>query len=188
MPKEFGNYTADQWDKLREFWFANPQLTLKDLPAYAESITGKSFKYPDIKNFADTNGWEVARTKYLAENGSNIDTSGGSVIAEVNHIRQIVYQQIVAANESGLLLTGDFDRDEVTALLSGIDNLKIVKLRPGGVDAQMVNAYMNLLTKSNVRLDLGTTSGKTSREQLFDAVEEAEKELDDYYRTVASAE
>lgn len=197
MPKltPHTDYHPEIWTRLKEYYFSHPGISLRQTAARSAMICGKSVKYGDLKPIAQRENWEVERNRLLAQVAIQandeleaVDAEADNVINEVNNIRRIVYRQIVAASENGLLLTGEFDRDAVIALLTGIPDLKIVKLRPGGVDAQMVNAYMNLLAKSNVRLDLaGGVSGKTSREQALEVIDEADKELDDYYQSLAAS-
>lgn len=178
MRRPGGNYTEEVWERLREFYLANPQFDLTDIAAASAQICGKEVAYADLK--ARATNWDIERNQLDAAPEKD-------VASEVNHIRRIVYEQIIAASQNGLMLVGDFDRQEVMVALNGIKNLKIVTMRPGGVDAQMVNAYMNLLQKSNVRLDLGIQSGKTSREQVMDLSQQAKDELDEYYRSVSAA-
>lgn len=138
----------------------------------SRDLCGKHVDLDAIKTRSRIEGWEIER--------NSLKNSSEDVVSEVHHIRQIVYQQIVAASESGLMLVGEFDHEAVMRLLSGIENLKVIKLKPGAVDASMVNAYMNLLTKSNIRLDMVGASGKTSREQGIDLLREAMEELAEY--------
>lgn len=162
----------DLFKTLREIYIGSPNLTLKELSDMSQDLCGKFVDLDAIATRSRIEGWDVERNALRNDNTS--------VASEVHHIRQIVYQQIVAANESGLLLVGDFDHEEVTSLLKGIEGLRVTKLRPGGVDAAMVNAYMNLLAKSNIRLDMVGASGKTSREQGLDLFKEAMAELAEY--------
>lgn len=170
---------ADAIAKLETFFLANPAVDIRKLSGMSEEICGKKVEYEFIKSQARDGNW-VERRNALNKKPEN------DISSEVDHIRRIVYSQIVSANESGILITSDEANLLETAvrLLEGIEGIRIVRIKPGAVDATMVNAYMNLLSKTNANLNLGTTNGKTEREQAFDMFEQAQKELNEQYRSV----
>lgn len=180
-------YSDDTFNRLFDFFMANPSLTVKDVADRSKEVCGVAVKYVDLREVARRADWAVKRSQFQEAVNTSAVSDDDNVVSEVNHIRRIIYRQITAASEAGVMITGEgADYDTIKEALAGIPDIKVVKLRPGGVDAQMVNAYMNLLSKSNVKLDLGgNVSGKTAREQALELTGEADKELNDYYQSLA---
>lgn len=180
MPK-FSAYNSEVAISLRTFFLANPSMDLRQLARLSESICGQEVPYEKVKELAGRENWEVQRA---AKKG---DEEVDDVLAEVQHIRRMVYQQMVVANEAGLLVTGLPEMLETASNLLGSlgENVKVVRIRPGGLDASMVNAYMNLLAKTNMNLNMKSGSGKTGRQEAIELSVEADKELDEYYQSLA---
>jgi hypothetical protein len=106
---------------------------------------------------------------------------------EINHLRALLYEQIVANAEGGYFVTGD-DLDETILIetLSRIDGIQIRKINPGSTEPALVNAYMNILSKANIQADTGI-SAKTSREQVLDAIEEYLEESENGHSPIPAA-
>lgn len=171
--RKFGNTSPEAIRKLKEH-FLSTTISIPELAAMSQVICGQNVNYDALIEYVhhDPEGdWEVTRNSLNFARSENVGE-------EVNHIRQIVYQQIIAANESGLLIVGEFDESEIKERLSDMkDTIKIVRIRPGGVDSAMVNAYMNLLSKSNIPINISGSSAKTAREQGLDYIRQAKEEL-----------
>jgi hypothetical protein len=106
---------------------------------------------------------------------------------EINHLRALLYEQIVANAEGGYFVTGDnLDETILIETLSRIDGIQIRKINPGSTEPALVNAYMNILSKANIQADTGI-SAKTSREQVLDAIEEYLEESENGHSPIPAA-
>lgn len=134
-----------------------------------DRIKRESSLHPDL--------WVVARRG--PESRSDIAT-------EVDTIRHLMFETIVASSQEGIWIP-IINKDNETTIMRLIRSIEaelvsygcgeIRRIKPKGLDHNLVNAYMGLLSKSNVNLDIGA-SAKTSREQAMDIVAEALDESD----------
>lgn len=178
MRRKLGNTNQDALNQLKTFALANPAVPIEQIALRSKSICGQEISYDRLKIYAerDPDGpWLIQRSAQKTDD----------VSSEVNHVRRIVYSQIVAQNEGGLLLTGDFDEQALTEMFEGT-TVKISRVNPNSADAALINAYMNLLSKSNVNFSLGDTSGRSSREQVIEEARKALTEFNDRSGSVAS--
>jgi hypothetical protein len=165
--KKFGQYSEDLIERAREIFLANPELSFAELSRQSANLLGFHIELDSLKEYAAKGNWAVQRS---ALQGNKSDTD---IISEVNIIREILFSQILAESRTGLLITGNFDKEEIAHRLSGLD-IKIVEFSPRGVDPQLVNAYMNCLQKAGIKLEGLGTSAKTSRQQI---IEQAQEEI-----------
>ena len=170
-----GKASTDAIKRLKEYFLDHPEIDYEKLAEMSASICGQEVVLDAIKRESAADGnWYVERNS--RQYGKTDEIS-----EEINHVRQIVYQQILVSNEGGLFISAkdgqDFNESEIVQALSKLHWVKVVKIKPGGVDAAMVNAYMNLLSKTNVPISLSGTSGKTSREQAIEMIRKVQEEL-----------
>lgn len=165
MSRTRSGETSPEAIRLLKEYYLSSFCTYKDLATLSESICSQKIAYTNLIEYIrfDPEGdWEVTRNSLQFANRDD-------VTQEVNDIRKIVYQQIIALSENGLLLVGDIDESDVKKRLEGLD-IKLVRIRPGGVDGNLVNAYMNLLQKSNIPINAPGSSSKTPLEQGIDLI------------------
>jgi len=151
-------YSDDIKSKAKDIFVNNPDMTLEKLSKLSQNLLGQKIELEIIKVWSKEDSWHTQRNQIV---------TGPSV--EVEHIRQIVYRQIVAASEGGILITGEAQMAEIEKALSGIKGIEIVQFNPN-IDPQLINSYMNLLSKSNVKVSMGNTSAKTSRQQALELI------------------
>lgn len=152
---------------VQEFYVSNPGLSARAISDMSEKIFGRSISTDLIKGWIQKGGWQALR------NATSSVTSE-EIAQEVNAIRKIVYQQIVNNASGGILIRGDVPYDEIAARLEGLD---LILVYVESTDPQLVNAYMNLLAKSKLDLNLSSGSAKTPRQQV---IEEARAVISEY--------
>lgn len=150
--------------------YVTSDLTVDKLAGMSKKLVGKQIPRETINTYVKRNMWNVERNRIRSEKGSD----AGKIQQELDEIRELVYKQIVQGAKKGLFLTGDFDREEVMELLSGIDGVEVSKINPRGIEPSWVNAYVNLLDKSKVidNLKPSGVSGKTALQQAEELVAE----------------
>lgn len=170
LNKKFGQFSPDILARLKNAYLDNPSLSFEDLAARSAELVGQAISLERLKVYARTDptgNWYVERNRKLGTGG------GTDIVEEINFIRRMVFEQIMFSHTSGLLLCGDFDKDEVTEYLDAqFPSIDIVDIRPGGLDPALVNSYMGLLSKSKFDLNL-TSSAKTSYEQALEIARKA---------------
>lgn len=169
--KPFGNFSEDLLARLKAYYLANPGLSMEAISELSEQLVGQHVPSDRLKVYAKndkTGNWFVERNRREGAGQTNKD-----IIEEIHNIRRMVYEQLVSSHQSGLLLLGDFDHDEVTLYLAKrFPNIDFVEIRPGSIDPALINAYMGLLSKSKANLDI-TSSAKTSYEQALELARKA---------------
>lgn len=145
-------------------------VTLEQIAEQSKSLFGQEIPYETLRVIARNNSkiWTVER------NAETSDISG-----EVDEIRRIIFEQIVTESQEGYFVAlDDLDRaEEVYDMLfdmqveyPGAIKGDIKRIKPRGVDHNLVNAYMNLLSKSKIDINIGA-SAKTSFEQVVELIE-----------------
>jgi hypothetical protein len=144
--------------------YLKSNMSMAELARNSQSLIGQHISLNKLLYYSrrDSEGrWDVLRK-------ANPD----KVSREINHLRGLLYEQIVANAEGGFFVTGeDLDEAVLIETLSQIDGIQIRKINPGSTEPALVNAYMNILAKANITTDIGV-SAKTSREQVLDAIED----------------
>lgn len=153
---------------VQEFYVNNPQLSVRTIAEMSEKVFGRHISPDTLKDFVQRGGWQALR------NSSAV--SSEEISREVNDIRKIVYHQIVNNSSGGILIRGDVSYDEI---LERLDGLEVTLVYIENTDPGLVNAYMNLLAKSKLDLNLSSGSAKTPRQQV---IEEARQVISEYAR------
>lgn len=170
MVSYLSDYTKDTIDTLRAAFVENPKFSIKEVSRRSEEIVGQQIQYDNLRLIArndEEGNWHVLKRAYQAS-GSNADINH-----EVDHIRRLMYRELALTGEEGLLIIGNYDQEEVRDALGGIPGVEIKEFGSRRVDHNLVNSYMNILSKSNMELNVQGTSAKTPREQVLDIVEES---------------
>lgn len=164
------DYTKDTIDTLRATFIENPKLGIKEVARRSEEIVGQKIQYDNLRHIArndEEGNWHVLKRAHQAS-GKDADINH-----EVDHIRRLMYRELALTGEEGLLIIGNYDQEEVRAALGGIAGIEIKEFGSRRIDHNLVNAYMNILSKSNMELNVQGTSAKTPREQVLDLIEES---------------
>ena len=173
MVRRLGEFNEDYLARAREIYLTR-NLSIDDIADQSAELLGQSIERGRLRAYSIEGNWAVEKSKALGKSPQSDD-----VKTEVDTIRKIVYNQIVAESESGLLVKFDNpeQRKQVTEYLRKLE-LVFVDFQPGGVDAQLVNAYMGLLTKSKeIGLESRGQSAKTTRQQVLDEAKKAIEEV-----------
>lgn len=157
-------YSDEYIDRLKDFVINNPGVSLEEIAANSEQLFGRAINFELLRRIARP--WTVERNAAAAE-------SAGDISHEVNTIRQLIFHQLVAAKQGGIFITGAQAAEAADIIRAAKMDIEILPLKPGGVDYNLVNAYMNLLAKSNLKFNLDNTSAKTSRERALELAREA---------------
>lgn len=155
--------------RVAEEAFVTGNLTLAELSNRSKEIAGQHIGFERLRFIAMQNDWNARRLAWREKNGK----PETDIAAEVDSVREMLYQQIYLSGKDGLTLTGDFDKEVVKSLLKNVEGLQVIEGRRGGVDPQIVNAYINLLSKSNYDLKIGDRSAKTPLQKAQDIVRAA---------------
>ena len=154
---------------VQEFYVNNPGLSSRAIADMSEKVFGRHISPDTIKDWIQRGGWQALR------NGAS-SASSEEISREVNDIRKIVYHQIVNNASGGILIRGDVSYEEVLERLEGFE---VTLVYVESTDPGLVNAYMNLLAKSKLDLNLSTGSAKTPRQQV---IEEARQVIAEFGR------
>jgi hypothetical protein len=149
-------------------------MSFPALSSMSQQLIGIHIETGDLRKASqyDPEGtWLVIREKFKAANSPAVNIG-----AQVSHVIQLTYNQIVAESVRGITLVGDFDREEVKKRLEGIDGLEILevggKLTPG-----LLTAYMTLLDKSGIKFNGLQANRMTGREQGLAAIRDEMQRL-----------
>lgn len=157
-------YSDEYLARLKDFFLNNPDVSMEEMANNSEQLFGKAIPFELLRK--TVRPWMVERTATAAENA-------GDISHEVNTIRRVIYRQIIAAEQGGIFISGSQAEEAVEIIKSAGLDIEITTFRPGGVDHNLVNAYMNLLAKSNLKFNLDSSSAKTSRERALEIAREA---------------
>lgn len=164
-------YNKDLMAGALEVYLANPKLTLVELSEKSEELLGQKITLDSLKDVAAAEKWAVKRSAVVP------DDSTDEIVQEVMTIRRILFEQIVNESRSGLMITGEnLDKEEIGRRLTGLD-LEVAEVSPRGVDAQVINAYMNCLAKTGISIKGLGSSAKTSHQQALEVVREAMEDM-----------
>lgn len=163
MPKSVHGVTEREIEIAKQM-FLEQGIPLPALSSLSQKLIGKHIPVDVLKHASrdDPDGSWATQRRLLTEGTQDVTD-------EIQHLRQIMYQQIVLQSNAGLFLSGEFDEEEVKRRLRGIPGLEI-KRWGGRVDSNLINTYMNILAKSNIEIRLSGANGKTPREQVLDAI------------------
>lgn len=144
---------------MRDYYMSH-RISLRELARRSKSLFGVDFTYDDLRVYSTRGKWSGLKS---GGDGENMDDIGN----EVNTIRRVLFRQIVAMSENGLVVHGGTeDLGELVAELKG-RGYDVELFSPSGLEASLVNSYMNLLQKAN--FDLGhSTSKKTSQQRVLE--------------------
>lgn len=157
-------YSDEYLSRLKDFFLNNPGVSLEEIAANSEQLFGRPISFELVRRIVRP--WQVERNAVTAESATDIS-------GEVNTIRRVIFRQIVAAEQGGFFISGPQVDEAAEIIKSAGLEIEVVSLRPGGIDHNLVNAYMNLLAKSNLKFNLENTSAKTSRERALELAREA---------------
>lgn len=160
------NLNRQAIERLKE-QYIHSELTALELAQISADLVGQEVSVDTIRYQIKRESWQVLRAAARAETDAD---EGSLVVDELSQLRRLYYQQIIASTQEGLLVTGQFDRDEFHARLADLDGIEIISFSPRGIDHNDVNAYMNLLTKSGVEISVRGISAKTGRQQAIELV------------------
>lgn len=161
-------FTDDLVRRAREIYLGNEHLTLRELSKQSANLLGQETGYDRLKDWATVGYWRVEKKRKYP--------TPSSISDEVDHIRRIVYNQIVTAATSGLYLSGEFDKEAVLRAIADIPGIKISKIKPQALDLSAVNAYTNLLARIKVAVHAPEASAKTDREKAMELIREVQEE------------
>ncbi len=155
--------TSDKWSKLRRT-FVESDITMRQLARQAPAVIGAEVTYEAIRKQANLDGWTKDKERHSAQ-ATNIS-------AEVDGIRQLLYDYILSSGQEGLFVFGD-DLDRLKQQIIELPGVEKVQLTKSKVDINAVRVYMDLLNKSGANIQLTNTTGKTSREQVIELTQKA---------------
>lgn len=160
------DYSRDYLNKARDLYLTNPTLNVSDIARLSSDLLGQPIDPDTLRLHAQKEGWAAQKAR---ENFK----PNMSITEEVNQIRQVVFRQIIAAEHGGVFVTGPQLSQAVELLKNAGLEVELLDLKPGGVDHNLVNAYMNLLAKSKININLDSVSAKTPRELAIELAKEA---------------
>jgi hypothetical protein len=144
-------------------------MSLDDIAEQSEELLGMPIARDRL------NGYSV-KYKWVVEKGQNKSKQSDDVKVQVDTIRNIIFAQIVAESESGLLIS--LEKNQYDLVTGFLDEKKITyKDVPCRINPQLVNSFMGLLTDSKGAgiENLGRTA-KTSRQQVLEEARRAIEE------------
>lgn len=166
--RALGDYNEEYLEAAKRLFLAG--MSLDDIAEQSEELLGMPIAKDRL------NGYSV-KYKWVVEKGQNKSKPSDDVKVQVDTIRNLIFAQIVAESESGLLVSlGEDQRDLVINFLN--ENEIVYKdFTPRGINPQLVNSFMGLLTDSKGAgiENLGRTA-KTSRQQVVEEVHRADEE------------
>jgi hypothetical protein len=175
----------ETYDKLREY-FVNSNCTLEELANISKKVAGQQVSIDSLKDRArrDPVGtWEVLRAARRSAE------TKGDIPLEIETIRRLLFTQIAHSSLSGVFIYGNVNLGDVRKAVEGIEGIEGCEQINPRLDSSIVNAYMNLLQKSQKGGLSKGTSGKTTLQQTIEMVKRAqeqtldlesqEKDLDD---------
>ena len=147
-----------------EHAYVEDGISLESISELSQDLLGMKVPFDTIKLWSKDYHW---RKKKIEKENRGDNKPVDSVVDEVNVIRKIIFEEIVAKSRSGLMVTGD-NIDEARVILDGIEGIDIREVSPTGTDSSLINSYMNLLSKAKVDFTNMGRSAKTTRQQVMD--------------------
>lgn len=157
------NLSRELIDKIAQLYIT-ANIPLSKMVYIVKETFQVEVTYRRLQDLSLAEGWEHRKIVY-----QNSRKNGGgeseTITQEVSFIRQAVFNQIIASAQGGILISG-VEYDDVVSAFDG-PNVKISKVSPVPIDSALINAYMNLLSKSNIKLGVVGTA-KTDLQQAID--------------------
>ena len=172
MSRALGNYNAEYFEAAKELYLGG--MSLQNIANDSTELLGMPIAYDQLNAFSVKNKWVIAKGNRTPS------VKDDDIKYQVDTLRNIVFNQLVAESESELLLfLGEEQRDLVIDFLKE-NQIEYKDFTPRGVDPQLVNAFMGLLTKSKDAgiENLGKTA-KTSRQQVIEEVRKSDEGRDE---------
>lgn len=159
--RKYGEYGEEYIQRAEEI-FLSSQMTIRELANQSATLLGREISEKHLARIGNSRNWYVRRAQ---EGNPNADIS-----YELEVIRAIIFQQIQVTAESGLFITGYDNEGDILAALEplGVD---VRRINPE-IDASLINAYMNMLSKANIQITPKGTA-KTTLEQATEQAREA---------------
>lgn len=171
MTRQLGEYNEDYLARAREIYLESGMST-NDIADRSAELLGQVITRDRLRFYATQGGWPVERNKLRGKSPEKND----DIKAEVDTIRRIVFEQIKAESESGLLISPD-NLEQKQAVIKFLDEQHIIyrDVSAKGIDPQLVNAYMSLLTR---RKEIGIENiGASAKTPLQKGMEAAAKAI-----------
>jgi hypothetical protein len=170
-----GQFSDEVRARLREI-YVQGEMSYTDLAAMSAELVGQKISFDRLKTYARNDpagAWEVARNERLSQLASQ---NQPDIFTEVEFVRQALYQEIVRQATGGLIILGAKadQKAEIAQRLKGL-NLQVVE-SSSGLDAQIVRAYFDALSKLNISVQaMRPTSAKTSRQRALEIMNQADR-------------
>ncbi len=155
-----GDYNEEYLEAAKRLFLGG--MSLDDIAEQSEELLGMPIARDRL------NGYSV-KYKWVVEKGQNKSKPSDDVKVQVDAIRNLIFAQIVAESESGLLVSLDEDQHDLVETFLKEQEVTYKYVAPRGINPQLVNSFMGLLTDSKGAgiENLGRTA-KTSRQQIIE--------------------
>lgn len=163
--------TDEHFASLRQI-FVSSDIPLVALSSQSEKLIGVSVTLDQLKTRSTAEGWVTERNSQKTSESQKL---AKTISSEIDTLRQIIFNAIVAAGKDGVFVLGqDLDPDKVKLAIetAGYNIDGVIQAKPK-FNSALVTAYMTVLQKMN--FDFGSVgmdrpSAKTVHQQVLEAM------------------